>query len=301
MGKIILKKNVKGIYTDKDFEVLGFSYIGKPESNTAMYVSKKIEDKLINLKNVHNCLVFVEKTVNNKLYTEDDHCIVYSDNPQLDYAKFAQSFWEDKMNYEKNIKYKYCEPGYYVSETAQIGKNAYIEIGCIIGPDVIIGDNAVILAGSIIKNSIIGNNFVANEHSVIGASGFTMAEDEVGNKIRIPSLGKVIIGNHVEVGAHNNISCGSAGNTVIEDYVKLDSLIHVGHDDYIKKNTEITAGCILGGFVEIDEKSFIGLNTSIRNRIGIGKNVFVAMGSVVMKTIDDDIFISGNPARPMKK
>ncbi len=77
-----------------------------------------------------------------------------------------------------------------------------------------------------------------------------MTQDREGNRTRIPSL---IIGDFVEVGVSDNISAGSAGNTVIEDHVKLDALVHIGHDAHIKKNVEITAVSIVGGFDVIGE------------------------------------------------
>ena len=115
-------------------------------------------------------------------------------------------------------------------------KTAYIEPGCFIGHNVKIGDNARILYGSVIKNAVVGDNFLCNEYALIGANGFNMAEDLDGNKIRIPSLGYVIIGNNVEIGAYNNISCGSGGDTIIEDWVKIDAHVHLGHDVHLKKN-----------------------------------------------------------------
>ena len=87
----------------------------------------------------------------------------------------------------------------------------------------------------ILEDAVIGDNFVACEDSTIGTNGFTMTEDESGNKFRIPTLGKVVIGNNaaVEIYSLTNISCGSAGNTIIEDNVKIDSLVHIGHDAYL--------------------------------------------------------------------
>ena len=125
-----------------------------------------------------------------------------------------------------------------------------------------------------------------------------MAEDESGNKFRIPTLGKVVIGNNVEVNSLTNISCGSAGNTIIEDNAKIDSLVHIGHDAYLGKNVEIPAGAIIGGFVILEEGSYVGINATLRNRIKVGKNAFIGMGAVVTKSVEDDVTVVGNPAKP---
>ena len=139
---------------------------------------------------------------------------------------------------------------------------------------------ARILSGTIINNAVNGDNFMSNEYAVIGANGFTMADDKNGNKVRIPSLGKVIICDNVEVGAHDNISRGSAGNTKLSDNVKLDAFVHVGHDAILHKNVEVTAGVIIGGFEEFGNSTFIGLNVILRNRIIIGSNAIIGMGQL---------------------
>ena len=158
-----------------------------------------------------------------------------------------------------------------------------------------------ILAGAVIRRSIIGDCFIANEHAVVGANGFTMADDEDGNKYRIPTMGRVIIGNNVEIGSHNNISCGSGGDTVIEDNVKLDSLIHVGHDVHLHKNVEVTAGVTFGGFVNAEEGTYVGVGSVLRNRITLGEHSFIGMGSNVTKSVEAGVVVAGNPAKPFNK
>ena len=120
-----------------------------------------------------------------------------------------------------------------------------------------------------------------------------------GIKCRIPSLGMVEIKDNVEIGAHDNISRGSAGNTVIDSNAKLDALVHIGHDAHICENAEITAGTIIGGFVEVKERTFVGINSAVRNRRTIGADCIVGMGSNVTKSFNDKQTIVGNPARQL--
>jgi len=292
-----MQKGVK----KKMHDIIGFSYIGAPKSNTAMFITKKVETLLLRLIDVDGCLIFAEKGIQVPGDISDKHTFVFSERPQLDYARYAKDYAEKKFKKESLLKYKLTEKGYYVCEDVKIPKDAYIEPGCIIGPDVKLGVNARIYARTVIKHAIIGDNSIANEGAVIGASGFTMAEDENGNKIRIPTLGRVIIGNDVEIGTQNNISCGSGGDTIIEDYVKLDALIHIAHDVHIKKNSEITAGVTFGGFVEVGTKSFVGLGSVLRNRIIVGDDCYIGMGSNVTKTIEGGKTVAGNPAKPLER
>lgn len=296
-----MKYNVNLIDTRYDFDVFGPSYIGKPKSNSVMFVTRKVEHLIQALYEVKECLIFAEKGIEIDAGLSERHCFVLSDSPQLEYAEFMNAFEREKQREEAAIKILFKDPGYYISETAVVGENSYIEPGCFIGHNVRIGDHARILYGSVIKNAVIGDDFLSNEYALIGANGFNMAEDEKGNKLRIPSLGRVVIGNHVEIGAYDNISCGSGGDTVIDDWVKIDAHVHVGHDVYLHRNTEVTAGAIIGGFVDAGEHSYIGINATIRNRVNLGHHAFIGMGSTVTKSVVENDTVVGNPARTFEK
>ena len=284
-----------------NFEISGVSYIGNPKPNTAMFVTRKVEHLLNKLDNISYCLVFAENGMTVSPSLQRNNLFLFSDNPQREYARFVNKLYQKQKREERKRKYTLHPNGYYVGENVTIGNNAYIEPQCIIGHDVVIGDDANILYGTVIRNSIVGNDFLTNEYAVIGSFGFTMAQDEEQNKFRIPTLGKVIIGNHVEVGAHDNISCGTGGNTIIEDYVKIDALVHIGHDVYLGKNVEITAGSIVGGFARIEGNVYLGINSSVRNRVSLKENCIIGMGSNVTKSVAENIIVAGNPAKPFTK
>lgn len=291
-----MEYEVKQLNPSYDFKVTGVSYIGEPVSNTAMYITKKVEYLLENLKKSKNCLIFAEDGITIPEVLKKENCFSLSENPQRDYAEFVQMFANLRFEKDRKRKYTLMPGGYYIGENVSIGENAYIEPGCIIGHDVIIGKNTCILAGSIIKNAIIGDEFFMNENSVIGAQAFTMAEDENGNKFRIPALGKVRIGDHVEIGPQNNIACGSNRDTILENNVKLDGLVHIGHDAHLCKNVEVTAGGIFSGFVYIGEHAYTGVNACIRNRISIGSHCVIGMGATVVETVPPGVTVAGNPA-----
>lgn len=292
--------NIKQIHADYDFVIYGASYIGKPKENTALYISKKVEHLIDNLKSYKNCLVFAETGIEVADDIYKNNCIIFSPKPQYEYAKFANMFMKEKRKQESQLQYTMTKDNYYVGEEVSIGVNAYIEPGCLIGHGVTIGDNAVILSGSVIKNAIIGNNFFCNEQAVIGSSSFTMTEDDEGNRYRIPTLGKVVIGNDVEVGAFDNISAGACGDTIIEDYAKLDALVHIGHEAHLKMNVELTAGVIVGGFAVLEEGTYAGVNSCIKNRIAVGEKSIIGMGSTVIKTVEKGKTVIGNPARVLR-
>lgn len=296
-----MRYQVSRIVSGKDFDITGMSYIGAPRSNTAMFITKKVEHLLSALEAVTECLIFAETGVTVSENLKDSHAFHFSKAPQLVYARFATQFAEERFKEERKLRFDLAQGGYYVSSDVVIPNDAYIEPGCVIGPDVQIGKNARILAGTIIRRATIGDDFIANEYAVIGANGFTMAEDEAGNKLRIPTLGRVIIGNDVEIGAHDNISCGSGGDTVIDDHTKIDALVYLGHDVHLHENVEITAGGIIGGFDELGDHAYVGINAVLRNRITVGDNAVIGMGSTVTKSVNANITVAGNPAKLFEK
>lgn len=204
-----MEYNVHEINKNYNFTVQGVSYIGNPKPYTAMYVTRKVAYLLENIRELKGCLVFAQTGIEAGPKLHEENCIMFSENPQLAYVRFASRLAEQKETAERGRKYMLTQGGYYLGENVKIGKNAYIEPTALIGHDVTIGDNAFIGAGAVIKNAVIGNDFVCNAHAVIGSPGFTMCEDEEGNKLRIPSLGRVVIGNFVEVGVGDNISAGN--------------------------------------------------------------------------------------------
>ncbi len=293
--------NVSRYSTNHSFSITGASYIGAPRSNTAMFITKKVERLLSALESVDECLVFAEEGITVSESLNNKHVFLFSKKPQFEYAKFANEFAEERFENERKLRFILMPGGYYVCEDSFIDDNAYIEPGCVVGPDAKIGKNAKLLANCVVRRCTIGDDFIANENSVIGANGFTMAEDDDGNKIRIPTLGRVIIGNQVEIGTHNNVSCGSGGDTIIEDNVKTDSLIHIAHDDHLHRNVEVTAGVTFAGFVEAKEGVYVGVGSVLRNRITIGEHAFIGMGSNVTKSVEAGVVVAGNPAKPFIK
>lgn len=277
------------------------SYIGNPISNTVMFLSKKVEYLLSNLDKCNNCLVFCEDTILVPDTLMQKHTFVRTPNPQYEYAKYVKQIAQDIELNRQNKKHKLTDEGYYIGENVFIGNNSIIEPLCLIDHDVIIGENARILSGSKIRNAVIGDNFLANENAVIGSYAYTLSKNEDNKLVRIPALGKLIIGDNVEIGTHCNISVGSAGNTIINDYVKIDSFVYIGHDDIIKENVEITSGVIIGGYNIIENNSYVGMNSTLRNRITIGENSIIGMGSVVTKSINAKTTVVGNPAHIFNK
>lgn len=147
----------------------------------------------------------------------------------------------------------------------------------------------------------IGTNCEICETSKLGNEGFGFEPDENGDLVFFPHFMGVQIGNNVRIGSYVCIDRGNLRNTIIEDGVKIDNLVHIAHNVKIGKNTLVIAGSVICGSVEIGENCFIGANSVIRQHLKIGNNVTVGMGSVVTKDIPDGETWVGNPAKKLEK
>lgn len=177
----------------------------------------------------------------------------------------------------------------YVGPYTVIGK-AKIGDGCIIESNVRIYDGVTMGFGCSIKPG-----------AVLGGEGFGFEKDEDGNRFRFPQIGRLIIGDDVEVGANTCIDRGALSDTIIGDHTKINNLCHIAHNNKIGKNVVIT-GCVnISGSNVIEDKVWIAPNSSIRGFVHLGVGCIVGMGAVVTKDIPKGETWVGNPARKIEK
>ncbi|HET7642359.1 MAG TPA: DapH/DapD/GlmU-related protein, partial [Nitrososphaeraceae archaeon] len=108
------------------------------------------------------------------------------------------------------------------------------------------------------------------------------------------------IGNNVDIFANSLIERGLLADTIIGDGTKIGGLVVIAHNSTIGKKCQIVACTILGGSVSIGDMCFLGLNSTIKNNLMIGNNVIVAAGAVVIKNVEDNDILAGNPAKSIK-
>ena len=179
-----------------------------------------------------------------------------------------------------------------IGEGVYIHPSAVIENGVIIGNGVVIEANTVIRHGSVIEDYCkIGCN------TVIGAEGFQVIRVNNENR-KIVHVGGVLIKNNACVGDNVCICNSLFENTgYVGRNVMIDNLCYIAHNVIIGDNAIITAGCMLCGSVVIDEGVYLGINSMILNRMEIGSNSKIGMGSVVTKNIPGNSLAYGAPAR----
>jgi len=219
---------------------------------------------------------------------------VFVDNPRLVFIKIARLMKDHKDNRKGVSKLA------IIADSAKIGRDCYLGDLAIVGEGCIVGDNTIIDSSIVLKNSIVGNNCTLQSGSIVGEDGFAFERDNNMNLEKFPHYGKVIIKNNVEIFANCSIARGSLTNTVIEEGTKIDALCHIAHNVHIGKNTQVTAGVVVGGSTIIGNNCWLGLNSTIKHKIKIGDNVIVGSGSSVIQNVEDKDIVAGNPAKSIK-
>ncbi|MFZ2541826.1 MAG: UDP-3-O-(3-hydroxymyristoyl)glucosamine N-acyltransferase [Gallionella sp.] len=174
-----------------------------------------------------------------------------------------------------------------IGEGATIGANSVIGEGCSIGANVAIGCRARLYPRVVVYHGcVIGDDLIAHSGAVIGADGFGIAMDQ-GRWIKIPQIGRVVIGNDVEIGANTTIDRGALDDTVIEDGVKLDNQIQIAHNVRIGAHTAI-AGCVgIAGSTIIGSYCRIGGSAGILGHLKITDHVEIAAFTLIGKSIGE--------------
>jgi UDP-3-O-[3-hydroxymyristoyl] glucosamine N-acyltransferase len=174
-----------------------------------------------------------------------------------------------------------------VGAGAIVGAHSVIGEGSFIGDNVVVGRHVRLYPRVVIYHDcVIGDNLIAHSGVVIGADGFGIAMDE-GRWIKIPQIGRVVIGNDVEIGANTTIDRGALDDTVIEEGVKLDNQIQIAHNVRVGAHTAI-AGCVgIAGSTTIGKYCQIGGSAGILGHLKIADNVVIASFTLIGKSISE--------------
>lgn len=221
------------------------------------------------------------------------------------------------------IKEEGISPTAKVDESTQTGSQVYIGEYVYIGKSVIIGDKAKILHNSCIfdnvvigkgtyiypgvciyKNCQIGDDCIVHSGARIGTDGFRFEQYIEQKKVRkMHHVGRVIIGDRVEIGANCTIARATFEDdaTILFEDVKLDSQVHIGHNAKIGARSLIAAQTCISGSVKIGEDVWIGAGVTVSNNISIGNRAKVLLNAVVAYDVTEGEIMSGFYAMPHKR
>jgi UDP-3-O-[3-hydroxymyristoyl] glucosamine N-acyltransferase len=201
-------------------------------------------------------------------------------DPYLYYARLTQWWAASDSAPQPGV-----HPSAVVEAGAQIAASATVGALCHIGANAVIGAGTRIAARVTVgERCVIGERCILHSGVVIGADGFGFAPHE-GRWEKIAQLGAVRIGNDVEIGANTCIDRGALDDTVIEDGVKLDNLIQIGHNVRIGAHTAM-AGCVgVAGSARIGARCTVGGSAGILGHLEIADDVHISSFSLVTRSI----------------
>jgi UDP-3-O-[3-hydroxymyristoyl] glucosamine N-acyltransferase len=189
-----------------------------------------------------------------------------------------------------------------VEADAVIGEGSVVYPGCYIGPKVSIGERCVLFPGvKIYEWCRIGNRVRLHAGAVIGSDGFGYAPIRDGAKVvghqKIYHVGKVVIGDDVEVGANTCVDRGTFDDTILERNVKLDNLVQVGHNARLEEGAVVCGKTGLAGSTRLGRYCYVGGLTGVANKVHIGDGASVAALTLVSKDVPAYGTALGNPQR----
>ena len=221
-----------------------------------------------------------------------------SDDPYLTYAKLSK-FFNTAFKPRAGVHSRAS-----IADSAKIGADVSIAANVVIGENVLIGARSVIRPGCVIEDNVslgedcllhpnvcvnegvkIGSRVILHGGAVIGSDGFGNAHSKQKTWVKIYQLGTVIIGDDVEIGANTCVDRGALEDTIIEDGVRLDNLIQVGHNVHIGAHTAIAGCSAIAGSAKIGRYCMIGGSAAINGHISICDGVVIMGGSRVMKSV----------------
>lgn len=238
--------------------------------------------------------------------------LLISKNPYKSYALIAQEFYPDAYPAAE------ISDAAHIAPDAVLGKGCVIEAGAVIGAKAVIGDGCWIEANAVIGRGVtigaksrIGANATVSHAEIgsgtrlypgvrIGQDGFGFAIDPAGH-VKVPQLGRVIIGDHVEIGANSCIDRGAGPDTVIGHGTWIDNLVQIGHNVKIGKGCVLVAQSGVAGSTVLEDYAVLAAQAGVAGHLKIGMGARIGAKSGVMKDVPAGEEQLGAPAMPVKE
>lgn len=191
-------------------------------------------------------------------------------------------------------------PHVAIGAGAQIGPDAWIEAGAAIGDGVVLGAGVRIGAGASVSHALIGDNVRLYPGARVGQDGFGFAIDPAGH-VKVPQLGRVVIGDNVEIGANTTIDRGAGPDTVIGDGAWIDNLVQIGHNVRIGRGAIIVAQVGISGSTTVGDLATLGGQVGVAGHLTIGAGARIGAQSGVMRNVAPGAELIGSPALPIRR
>ncbi len=262
---------------DDTFEVLGMNEIHVVQTGEIVFVDHpKYYDKA--LKSKASVIL-----INKKVDCPTGKALILSDDPFRDFNRLTRFFQPFKSAQGS------------ISPSATIGQNTIIQPNTFVGNNVVIGKDCTIHSNvSIYDNCIIGNHVIIHAGTVLGSDAFYYKKRPEGFD-KLLSGGRVVLQDHVEIGALCTIDKGVTGDTTIMKGTKLDNQVHVGHDTVIGEGCLIASQTGIAGCVIIEDGVTLWGQVGTNSGITIGKNAIIMGQTGVTKSVAGGKSYFGTP------
>ncbi|MDE0045336.1 MAG: UDP-3-O-(3-hydroxymyristoyl)glucosamine N-acyltransferase [bacterium] len=235
-----------------------------------------------------------------------------SDNPYLAFARAARMFYPDPA-VEPGVSAKaFIESGASIGEGAridafavirsgaEIGARCSVGAGCVVEHNVRIGDDCQIGPGAVLMFCVIGNRVRIESGARVGTEGFGFAASPDG-AVRLPHVGRVVIGDDVGIGANTTIDRGSLGDTVIGDGAMIDNQVQIAHNAKVGRHAILAGQVGLAGSAVVGDFAMLGGQSGVANHVKVGSGARIGGNSSAASDLEGGGTYLGAPAIPQRE
>jgi UDP-3-O-[3-hydroxymyristoyl] glucosamine N-acyltransferase len=296
------------VHGDSSLVITGVAPLDSAKDGDVTFLSNPKYAESLALSKAGACIL-AEKYIGK---APESMTLLVSENPYASYANIATAFYPIdavmpgislSAMVDKSAKIgKNCEisPNVVIEKNVEIGDGTYIAPSVYIGRGVKIGSNCRIGHGATLTHTIIGNDALIHPGVKIGQDGFGFATLN-GVHIKVPQLGRVIVGDHVEIGANSCIDRGAGPDTIIGNGTKIDNLVQIGHNVQVGKGCIIVSQVGIAGSTKLGDYVVLGGQVGVAGHLNIGSMVNVAAQSGIAQDVEPKQIIGGSPAVPIKQ